>query len=108
MVLNFPHSYSQGELFQENVNSSDSLPHKAVDRLLQLVAWANSEEKVLPGGKFPDETETTILANQIISLVPSRRSVVKTLRFSGALVPHTDNVFINLNLRPNFNEYLMN
>lgn len=104
--IKFPQSYSQGELFKDNASFSDSLPHKAVDRLLQLVAWADSDQNVLPDNKFPDNTETTILVNQIISLVPSRRSIVKTLRFSGALVPHAHNVFINLDLRPKLQRVL--
>ena len=98
--IKFPNSYTQGELFQENDNSPTSLPHKAVDRLLQLVAWVDSDQNELPRNLFPDDTETTILANQIISLVPSKRSVVKTLRFSGALVPHPTSLYVNLEVRP--------
>ena len=98
--IKFPNSYTQGELFQANDNFPMSLPHKAVDRLLQLVAWTDSGQNELPSDLFPDDTETTILANQIISLVPSRRSAVKTLRFSGALVPHPTSLYINLEIRP--------
>lgn len=98
--IKFPNSYTQGELFQENDNSSMSLPHKAVDRLLQLVAWVDSDQNELPRNLFPDNTETTILANQIISLVPSKRSVVKSLRFSGALVPHPTSLYVNFEVRP--------
>ncbi len=98
--IKFSPSYTQGELFQESNNSSTSLPHKAIDRLLQLVAWVDSELNELPRNQFPDDTETSILANQIISLVPSKRSVVKTLRFSGALVPHPTSLYINLEVRP--------
>lgn len=98
--IKFPNSYTQGELFQENDNSSTTLPHKAVDRLLQLVAWLDSNQNELPRNKFPDDTETIVLANQIISLVPSKRSSVTTLRFSGSLVPHPTSIYVNLEVRP--------
>ncbi|MHB8581510.1 MAG: hypothetical protein ACYDA4_16830 [Ignavibacteriaceae bacterium] len=97
--LKFPPSNLQEELFPNDSRSSVPLPNKVIDRLFQLVAWVNSTQSDLPSDLFPDNDETAILANQAISLVPSRRSSVKTLRFSGALVPSEKSVTINLESR---------
>lgn len=104
--LKFPHSYLQEELFPDDSHSLVPLPNRAIDRLLQLVAWVNSTQNDLPSDLFPDNDETTILANQAISLVPSRRSSVKTLRFSGALVPSEKSVTIKLESRPKLQQLI--
>lgn len=104
--LKFPTYYIQEELFTDHPNPSVSLSHKAVDRLLQLVAWVDSTQNEFPSNQFPDETETSILANQIISLVPSSRSAVKSLRFSGALVPSPSSLSIHLESRPKIQKIL--
>lgn len=104
--LKFPTTYVQEELFPNDNNSTTPLPHRAVERLLQLVAWADSTQQDLPSNLFPDDTETSILANQIISLVPSGKSVVKSLRFSGVLVPSTSSLSLNIEARPKLQQLI--
>jgi hypothetical protein len=98
--LNFPAEYVQEELFQNNSDKSTTLPHRALDRLLSLISWVDSEQNELPQNLFPDDTETSIIVDQVISLVPSKRSVVKTLRFSGVIVPSPTSLFITVESKP--------
>ena len=98
--LNFPAEYVQGELFPPEGDMPASLPQRALDRLLSLVAWVDSQQNELPRTMFPDDTEVSIVVDQVISLVPSKRSIVKTLRFSGSLVPSLTSLFINVESRP--------
>ncbi|WP_304131385.1 hypothetical protein [Ignavibacterium album] len=101
--LKFPSSYIQGELFQDE-NELAPLPERALDRLLTLVAWVDSNQNELPRNIFPDDTETSVIVDQVISLIPSKRSLVKTLRFSGALVPSPTSLFINVESRPKLHQ----
>lgn len=85
--IRLPTPEVQTELFDETVEDSISLAHKALTRVLDLVAWIDSGQQTLPSEQFPDTTETIILTNQVSSLVPSRKGAVQIVRFSGALVP---------------------
>jgi hypothetical protein len=104
--LKFPTTYIQEDLFKKDDSSIAPLPHRALDRLLQLVAWVDSTQYELPRNLFPDDSETSILVNQVISLVPSIRSTVQTLRFSGALVPSSNSLYINTESRPKLRQLL--
>lgn len=104
--LKLPVPEEQWNLFLDNSNPSKPLSHKALDRLLQLVAWIDSEEDSFSYDQFPDENETIVLVNQILSLVPSNRSSVNRISFSGELVPSSKSLYLTVRSREKVNKLL--
>ncbi len=84
--LRLPPAESQGDLFQD-----EQVPaaRRAIDHLLRMTAWAASGSDALPTDEFPDNDTASVVAAELLELVPSARSIVKTVAFSGAIVPST-------------------
>jgi len=93
--IRLPPPKAQTELFAENSQMPESLGQKALKRFLDVVVWIDSSKREFPRDQFPDSTEAIILVNQVSSLVPSRKGIVQTVRFSGALVPSPTGLYIS-------------
>ena len=90
--LRLPTFTVQGDAFESEDAGTRRSPRRAVERLLEMALWVQSATVELPRDVFPDNDEATIVANQLADLVPSRRGLVRSIRFEGALVPNTEPV----------------
>jgi hypothetical protein len=84
--LKLPQTIQQQDMFAADPESV-SLARQAVERLLEMALWAQSDSVLPPLDVFPDRDEAAVVADQLSHLVPSVRGLVRSVSFSGALAP---------------------
>ena len=85
--LRLPSPFIQNNLFPDDTIAEPPSAQRAISRLLEMAIWAQSNQNNLPTELFPDNDETTILASQLLNIIPSGRGIVKSIKFTGVLVP---------------------
>lgn len=94
-----PPMYRQEEVFPE-AEAPTATPRRAIERLLEMALWAQSDDSTPPFAAFPDTDEATVVADHLSSLVPSLRGNVRAVSFSGALTPSESKVTLVPSARP--------
>lgn len=84
--LRLPSQDVQSELFGEDA-IVDPLPQRALRHLLIVAEWSVSESVVPPHDSEMSFDEISVAARFAAKLAPSSRSTVRTVTFSGAMVP---------------------
>ncbi len=84
--LRLPPAEVQSELFPSEQPRA-AAPAAALERLLLMMRWAVSGSLEMPRDEFPDTDEAALVAQEAARLVPSPQGAVRTVQFSGALVP---------------------
>lgn len=97
--LKLPPSQAQQEMFDGD-DASVPLPRLAVERLLAMALWAQSESATPPLEAFRDRDEAAVVADQLSHLVPSARGAVRVVSFSGAFAPSESAVRLLPQARP--------
>ena len=86
------------EIFEDTFFDNQEIPvpisHKAVNRLLEMVSIIQTKDTESLQEKFPDENETSIIINQLSSLVPSNKSTVTCIKFLGSMVPSSRSLYL--------------
>jgi hypothetical protein len=98
--LRLPSTFIQGNFFQDERTGEPPSAQRAIERMLEMAIWAQSNQTELPVQIFPDNDEAAILASQLMNIVPSGRGIVKSVKFSGALVPSIEPVRLYSKTRP--------
>lgn len=106
--LRLPSTFIQGNFFQDDRTGEPPSAQRAIGRMLDMAIWAQSNEAELPSQIFPDNDETAILASQLMNIVPSGRGIVKSIKFTGALVPSIEPVRLYSNTRPRLTRLIQN
>lgn len=85
--LKLPSEEPQGELLNGDEPDQDALSERALQRLMEVAAWANSDKHdgSLPAGA--DGDEVSVVARYAAMLAPTPRSPVRTVLFTGSLIP---------------------
>lgn len=91
--LKLPPASIQQDVFTDETESGVS-PRRAVERLLDMALWAESEAAALPMDIFPDHDEAAVVADQLSFLVPSARGVVRFVSFAGSIVPSPTKIIL--------------
>lgn len=84
--LRLPPTNQQQDMFAADPDSV-SLARLAVERLLEMALWAQSDSPTPPLDAFPDRDEAAVVADQLSHIVPSARGVVRAISFSGSIAP---------------------
>ena len=97
--LRFSNSATQAELFETETGEQATIPERAVQRLME-VAFAAATGAI--EGTLSDlnrRDEVAVVARYAATLAPTQRSVVRTVTFSGALVPAANPLRLNAETR---------
>lgn len=96
--LKLPAILVQADAFANDLDT-DASPRDAVERLLEMALWAQSDRAELPTDTFPDRDEAAVVADQLSLLVPNARGIVRSVSFDGSMVPSESKVELRSSAR---------